>query len=44
MKSDATLKKVILAELNWAPAVNAEHIGVEVRWHGHFSGKCGQFS
>ena len=30
MKSDATLKQDLLAELKWAPAVNAEHIGVEV--------------
>ena len=30
MKSDATLKQDVLAELTWAPAVNAEHIGVEV--------------
>ncbi len=30
MKNDATLKQDIIAELNWAPEVNAEHIGVEV--------------
>jgi osmotically-inducible protein OsmY len=30
MKTDATLKQDVLAELKWVPAVNAEHIGVEV--------------
>lgn len=31
MKSDKQLQKDVLAELNWEPAVNAAHIGVEVR-------------
>ena len=30
MKTDATLRQDVLAELKWIPAVNAEHIGVEV--------------
>ena len=30
MKTDAQLKKDVLAELNWEPSVNATKIGVEV--------------
>lgn len=31
MKSDANLQQDVLAELKWAPAVNASQIGVEVK-------------